>query len=73
VNPTVAAQESLQGDRGNVAGMDRDLGGAFVGWLFVIATAVGFLLEYWWLFLAGQLLLLVWVGAQLLGGNSQRT
>lgn len=37
------------------------------GAIFVLASGLGFLFENFWVFLAGQVLLLAWVGAVLLG------
>ncbi|MGN6252466.1 MAG: hypothetical protein ACTHNS_11685 [Marmoricola sp.] len=37
------------------------------GAIFVLASGLGFLFENFWVFLAGQLLLLAWVGAVLVG------
>jgi hypothetical protein len=47
--------------------MDLPLGTKIAGALFLVASALGFLLEHWWLFVGGQLLLIAWVGAILLG------
>jgi hypothetical protein len=51
--------------------MDLPVGMKIAGALFLAASAVGFLLAYWWLFLAGQALLIAWVGAVLLGPSRE--
>jgi hypothetical protein len=51
--------------------MDVPVGMKIVGALFLIASAIGFLLEHWWLFLGGQVLLVAWVGAVLLGPSRE--
>lgn len=37
------------------------------GAIFVVASAIGFLMENFWVFLAGQVLLVAWLGAVLVG------
>lgn len=37
------------------------------GAIFVIASGIGFLMENFWVFLAGQVLLVAWLGAVLVG------
>jgi hypothetical protein len=51
--------------------MDVPVGMKIVGALLVVASALGFLFEYWWLFLGAQLLLLAWLGAVLLGPSRE--
>jgi hypothetical protein len=51
--------------------MDVPVGMKIVGALFLVASAIGFLLEYWWLFLGAQVLLIAWVGAVLLGPSRE--
>jgi hypothetical protein len=51
--------------------MDVPVGMKVVGALFLLASAVGFLMGYWWLFLGAQVLLLAWLGAVLLGPSRE--
>lgn len=47
--------------------MDLPIGMKLVGALFLVASAVGFIIENPWVFIAGQVLLFAWLGAVLMG------
>jgi hypothetical protein len=50
--------------------MDLGIGVKIAGAIFLVTTAIGFEIENVWVFLAGALLLIAWVGAVLTGAHN---